>query len=288
VLSSRVRETGSATDRTPYGVSRMVMGIVASIVALAAICFSPPPLQGAEVASLEPRGAAPSDRVLIVPLRLDPSGAPLGKAAAVVVLTNPADAAAWKRAVLEAGDVVGTDTLLVGVTPAGAVASVERILVGYRSSDGRLWFRLAAPTEAGDYALSITGRDRSGAAYFGRALFRMDASSAAAGPVLSATRAIAFPNPFDPSLDGPVTIRWEQTLDASDVLIEIYDFGGDLVARLPVGPMTVDAARTTGAIWHGADEDGKTVADGGYLAHIILHDAGGATSADVKIAVLRR
>jgi hypothetical protein len=266
----------------------MLIGIVASIVALAAM-FSPSPLEGAEPGSLGSSGAAPpSERVVIVPLHLEPSGAPLGVVTAVVVLTDPADTAAANRAVLEAGDVVGMDTLLVSVTPAGALAAVERILVGYRASDGRLWFRLTAPPEAGDYALSITGRDRSGAVYSGHTLFRINAAVAAAGPVLSATHAIAFPNPFDPSLDGPVTIRWEQALDASDVLIEIYDFGGDLVARLPVGPMTVDAARTTGAIWHGADEDGKMVADGGYLAHIILHDAGGATSTDVKIAVLRR
>src|SRR5262245_66620486 len=67
-------------DRTPHGVSRMVMGIVASIVALAAICSSPSPLQAAEPAPHAARGTTPAERVVIVPLRLDPSGVSLGTA----------------------------------------------------------------------------------------------------------------------------------------------------------------------------------------------------------------
>ena len=110
----------------------------------------------------------------------------------------------------------------------------------------------------------------------------------AQGPVLTVSGAIAFPNPFDPPIEGPVTIRWEQTRDAKDVAIEIYDFAGDQVARLAVGPMTSDAARDEGALWHGRDDDGVFVADGGYLAHIIVQDAGGIASTNVKIAVLRR
>ena len=114
------------------------------------------------------------------------------------------------------------------------------------------------------------------------------ASAAAQGPVLTLSRAIAFPNPFDPTTDGPVTIQWEQTRDATGVTIEIYDFTGDQVARLTVGPMTAVAARGMGAVWHGRDQDGVFVADGGYLAHIVAEDAGGRASTNVKIAVLRR
>ncbi len=114
------------------------------------------------------------------------------------------------------------------------------------------------------------------------------ATAIAQAPVLTLSRAIAFPNPFDPTIDGPVTIQWDQSRDATDVTIEVYDFAGDQVARLAVGPMTALAARVTGALWHGRDEDGVFVADGGYLAHIVAQDAGGAASTNVKIAVLRR
>ncbi len=114
------------------------------------------------------------------------------------------------------------------------------------------------------------------------------ATAPAQAPILTLSRAIAFPNPFDPSIDGPVTIRWEQSRDASDVTIEIYDFAGDQVARLAVGPMTTLEARAIGAYWHGRDEDGVIVADGGYLAHIVAQDEGGRASTNVKIAVLRR
>jgi flagellar hook assembly protein FlgD len=120
------------------------------------------------------------------------------------------------------------------------------------------------------------------------ALAAAAATAVAQAPVLTLSRAIAFPNPFDPAIDGPVTIRWEQSRDATDVTIEIYDFAGDQVARLAVGPMTSLEARATGAFWHGRDEDGVVVADGGYLAHIVAQDAGGRASTNVKIAVLRR
>lgn len=114
------------------------------------------------------------------------------------------------------------------------------------------------------------------------------ATASAQTPVLTLSHAVAFPNPFDPTIDGPVTIQWEQTRDASDVTIEIYDFTGDRVARLPVGPMTAVDAQDVGAIWHGRDDDGAVVADGGYLAYIVAQDAGGRAWTTVKIAVLRR
>lgn len=270
--------------------SRSVTAVfLASIVALAAITHSPLPGWAAEAGPRSQVIDSGLDRPVPVPLECPATSAP-GESLHAVLDLAPMFENSARGLAPHIAEGATAETLAVVASIADAYGPVlEASLIGLLSANGRVAFATAAPLAEGEYALTIAGLDRSGRPFVGHAAFRVQTASALQeGPALAVTRALAFPNPFDPAQDGPVTIRWEQSRDASDVTIEVYDFAGDLVARLPLGPVTAEAARTVGAFWHGVDHDGTTVADGGYLAHIVVRDAGGSTSADVKIAVRRR
>jgi len=83
--------------------------------------------------------------------------------------------------------------------------------------------------------------------------------------------AYAYPNPFSPSADRYVRIRYDRPAAS----IRIFDFGMNLVRTIP------DAAPTE-QVWDGYDDDGNRVANGVYFYEV---DAGGE-SLTGKILVL--
>jgi hypothetical protein len=83
--------------------------------------------------------------------------------------------------------------------------------------------------------------------------------------------AYAYPNPFSPSADRYVRIRY----DRPGASIRIFDFAMNLVRTIP------DAAPTE-QVWDGFDDDGNRVANGVYFYEV---DAGGE-SLTGKILVL--
>ncbi len=84
--------------------------------------------------------------------------------------------------------------------------------------------------------------------------------------------AYAYPNPFSPSADRYVRIRYDRTEPAS---IRIFDFGMNLVRTIP-------NAAPVEQVWDGYDENGNRVANGVYFYEV---DAGGASMTG-KILVL--
>ncbi len=86
--------------------------------------------------------------------------------------------------------------------------------------------------------------------------------------------AYAYPNPFSPSADRFVRIRYGQAGDTSGARIRIFDFGMNLVRTLDAAPVE--------QVWDGFDDGGNRVANGVYFYEV---DAGGA-SLRGKILVL--
>ena len=85
-------------------------------------------------------------------------------------------------------------------------------------------------------------------------------------------------NPWDPAVDGPLTIDFGYTGPAT---VKIYDFAGDLVwASNPVTNGTV--------MWYGGTQDGTMVADGVYFGYVEVTTDGGVVSTVVKIAVVEK
>jgi hypothetical protein len=71
----------------------------------------------------------------------------------------------------------------------------------------------------------------------------------------------AYPNPFSPAADRLIRIRFELQ-DNDDPEIRIYDFGMNLVRRLPVEVFSTGEVEVA---WDGTDEDGLRVANGAYF-----------------------
>ncbi len=81
----------------------------------------------------------------------------------------------------------------------------------------------------------------------------------------SANKLILWNNVFNPVKDRPVTVRYE-LLQAGRVSIKIYNIAGELVCVLVDGEESEGAGSIN---WDGRNKDGKFVASGLYLVHII-------------------
>lgn len=80
------------------------------------------------------------------------------------------------------------------------------------------------------------------------------------------TRTYAYPNPFAPSLDGQVRIRYKLSRDAT-VTIRILDFSMNLVAT-PVNAQPRRSDREEEDVWNGKTNFGGKVANGVYFYSI--------------------
>lgn len=131
--------------------------------------------------------------------------------------------------------------------------------------------------EKGNYTLVLSGRDRTGNSFNATHSFVVGSS------VLTITDAAVFPNPVDPSDGDEACINFllGGTRDAS-VQYMIYDFAGDLVYESPVASM---APGEISQCWNGRTNGGTMVANGGYLARILVNDGAGTKAETVKIAI---
>jgi hypothetical protein len=132
----------------------------------------------------------------------------------------------------------------------------------------------------GSYTVTVTGEDN-----LGREFTRV-CSFDVASPVLSVFGGGVFPNPFDPAT-GNATLRWTQS-QPGNVTIEVYDFAGDFVGHILENQFVTPGMAREGIDWGGTDNHGDDLADGGYLAHIIVTGGGRTQTTDVKIAIDRQ
>jgi hypothetical protein len=135
---------------------------------------------------------------------------------------------------------------------------------------GRLWY---CPNDGVDFEIRVTDEAGNVAHYFAE-----DATTITDDDI---TDGWAGPNPFDPDVDGSVTVHFDLGSGAN-VTVAIYDMAGDFVANATmVGNESFS--------WDGMTEDGTRVAKGAYFAHIEAKGTGGGTaSAVVKIAVVEK
>jgi len=76
---------------------------------------------------------------------------------------------------------------------------------------------------------------------------------------------ISFPNPFNPAIDGSISIRYYQHGTTHNSHIEIYNIKGELVRRLTVHDISFGIFEAT---WDGKDNNGNIVPSGVYLYSI--------------------
>jgi hypothetical protein len=132
----------------------------------------------------------------------------------------------------------------------------------------------------GTYTITVTGVDDIGREFTSVCTFNVQSA------VLTVFGGGVFPNPFDPST-GNATIRWDQSQPGT-VTIEVYDFSGDFVGRILENQLVLPQMARDGIEWGGTNDQGEFLADGGYLAHIIVTGGGRVQTTDVKIAIDRQ
>ncbi|MFN0150468.1 MAG: hypothetical protein ACKVU1_07125 [bacterium] len=178
----------------------------------------------------------------------------------------------------------GIDTSSVRVTVVGPDLNQTFQANSTNFRDGQLRFTVTRPDESalsvGDYTISVRGRDRLGNG------FDKVCSFSVANAVLAVFGGAVFPNPFDPGT-GNATIQWEMS-QPGFVTIEVYDFAGDFVGKIVDGQRLTPAEAAAGVPWGGTNEDGDELADGGYIAHIVVKGTGRTQTTDIKIAIDRQ
>jgi subtilase family serine protease len=95
---------------------------------------------------------------------------------------------------------------------------------------------------------------------------------------MQVTEFLAFPNPTPGRTD--FLCLYPPVADA-DVSVEIYSLGGRLVRRLRYAPGATDVS------WDTRDEDGDAVANGVYVARLVLRSGNGRATALTRVAVMR-
>lgn len=138
------------------------------------------------------------------------------------------------------------------------------------------------PTEgltSGQYILYAEGADIMGnAAYANWTFVVYTEPQPEPGEIIETESAFNYPNPFEFGGETRFRIPVTGTLGVS-VQIKVYDFAGQFVANVYDGPYAGGDP-----IWNGRNENGETIANGVYLAHVIT-SAGGKTREDiVKVA----
>lgn len=105
----------------------------------------------------------------------------------------------------------------------------------------------------------------------------------------SVSELINFPNPFNPIADGETKLRYSLGED-SDVTLVIYDLLGNLVWKeeIPRGSGGAHASPPANVYpWRGRNGQGDIVANGGYIAQLIITNSRGTMKVKRKVAVLK-
>ncbi|MBN2018563.1 MAG: C10 family peptidase [Candidatus Cloacimonetes bacterium] len=96
---------------------------------------------------------------------------------------------------------------------------------------------------------------------------------------LDASKSISFPNPFNPAIDGTMSIKYFTNRETLGTNIKVYNIKGEFVRGLPTLAESQGMIETT---WDGKDELGNDVPSGVYFYSIY-----GENSQLVKILLLR-
>lgn len=117
-----------------------------------------------------------------------------------------------------------------------------------------------------------------------------NASNVAADTISAGSHSHNYPNPFNPK-EGPTNLVFYLTADQADqeIMVYIYDLFGNLVKKWRVDSPRTGAndggeSANTSLQWDGCNQDGMTVADGGYICVI---KAGDEILSRHKIAVAK-
>ncbi|MBN1826953.1 MAG: hypothetical protein JW958_11875 [Candidatus Eisenbacteria bacterium] len=133
--------------------------------------------------------------------------------------------------------------------------------------------------KVGLYTLTLEGEDEIGNKFTAAHSFSTGST------VLQITDSHVYPNPFD-NTNEEARIKFNLGgMNPARVTVKIFDFAGKLVND----KIMLDWKPSDGAVveipWRGTTNDGTLVANGGYLAHIMVDDGSGVKTTNVKIAV---
>lgn len=134
-----------------------------------------------------------------------------------------------------------------------------------------------------DLEVRVEFRDRSGRRYLAEDPSEEDGVLlAGAGPILTISNALAFPNPFNPFLDD-ATVQFDLNM-AADVEITAYDWAGEFVATVFQGA-GVPSGTNDFVEWGGQTEDGRKLGNGVYLLRIVATTQARSESEVVKVVI---
>ena len=88
-----------------------------------------------------------------------------------------------------------------------------------------------------------------------------------------------YPNPFTPE-QGETRFAGLVKFGTADAKIKIYDFAGQFVATVWDGPVSAGQE----PVWKGRTDDGTEVANGVYLAHVVVKGGERTVEQIVKVA----
>ena len=221
---------------------------------------------------------APGSDIPVVAAVIDSNGAGVGSGMDTeeleIRLTGPKGLIfEFNPATFEAADTNSTDE---------AVAANAQAVVAHTKNVGvyvdKVEMVLTKLGDVGAYALALEGADEIGNGFLATHNFSTGST------VLSITDAHVYPNPFDNTVEEAQIVFNLGGQHPARVTVKIFDFAGKLVNEM-VHDWTPADGTDVKIPWRGTTNNGTFVANGGYLAHIMVDDGSGVKTANVKIAV---
>ena len=178
------------------------------------------------------------------------------------------------------GTGIDTDTGAVTITLAtlGGVIEegVTEVYVSPTGATGNVSFQPADGLEPGKYLLRVRVADVGGNVAMAEWVYRVGKDI----PVLTGKKSYVWPNPFVPGEGGAhfeLGVTGEGT---AFVMVKVYDIAGQYVATVYEGQYEPGRA----IIWYGTNDKGQEVANGVYLAHVVIETGGQVSDEIVKVA----
>ncbi len=173
---------------------------------------------------------------------------------------------------LDADAVSITLATLGGVIQAGAT----EVNVAPSGASGNVSFQPDEGLEPGKYLLRASVADMGGNVAMAEWVYRVGKEI----PVLTGKKSYVWPNPFVPGEGGAhfeLGVTGEGT---AFVMVKVYDIAGQFVATVYEGQYEPGQA----IIWQGVNDKGQEVANGVYLAHVVIETGGQVSDEIVKVA----
>jgi len=159
------------------------------------------------------------------------------------------------------------------VDPEGNAVDITDLNI----ENGVITGSVAGPLTQGEYTVNVSASDRLG----NDCNTAKSVSSQTA--LLTMTEAYSFPNPFNPA-ESNGTIQFTMS-KPGDVTVKIFDFGGDYVTTLlSKEPYSGGAVAVE---WGGEAADGTDLANGTYIARVVVTDGAQTQETNLKVVLWR-